>query len=567
MAPMRRHAKRLAKSLTLPLVAVLALAACTPAPRLVETSVTSPVPDPVDTGELVVGVSSVAGGYNPHHISDQSAITTALANLVLPSVFRPGADGIPRLDTNLMSSAAVTSSDPYTVTYRIRSDASWSDTAPVAAEDFVYLWREITASTGAIDAAGYRLITDIKARDAGKVVEVVFAEPYPGWRSLFTSLLPAHLLKDAPGGWDGALQSNFPATAGPYSVRALDTDRGEVVLERSDRYWEDPATLDRIVLRRADQSGIVEALEAGHDQLALARMDSVGANLVDDLPTITTETVARPTVTTLAVRPNRPQLTQLAVREAIIAALDREQLVTVGTGNGPAARLRADAQVLAPTLPGYSRTIPASRRHDPAQVSRLLGQAGYTRTATGWTRAGQPLDLIIGAPEEREQAQQIAEEVARQLIAAGIGAEVVTPPADELYAQLYRPETADAEGDGETVDLAVIAQPVGGDQATVLATNFGCAEQADGRLPVAANPLGFCDAGVQPTMEAALTGALSVTDALAAVEPVLWNAAVSVPLFQQAETLAVRPEVSGVTPGPPLAGPFAGAADWRRTVG
>lgn len=551
---------------------MLALAACTPAPRLVDAPVTSPVPDQVDTGELVVGVSSVAGGYNPHHISDQSAITTALANLVLPSVFRPGPDGVPRLDSNLMSSAAVTSSDPYTVTYRIRADASWSDTAPVAAEDFVYLWREITESTGAIDAAGYRLITDINARDAGKVVEVVFAEPYPGWRSLFNSLLPAHLLKDAPGGWDGALQTNFPATAGPYSVRALDTERGEVVLERNDRYWEEPATLDRIVLRRADQRGIFEALEAGHDQLALARMDSVGANLVEGLtPAVTTQTVARPTVTTLAIRPNRPLLTQLAVREAVIAALDRDHLVTVGTGNGPAARLRADAQVLAPTLPGYRRTIPANRRHDPAQVSRLLGQAGYTRTATGWIRDGQPLDLVIGAPEEREQAQQIAEEVARQLIAAGIGAEVVTPPADELYGQLYSTQTPGAEGEedpGNTVDLAVIAQPVGGDQATVLATNFGCAaEPEDGQLPVAANPLGFCDAGVQPAMEAALTGALSVTDALAAVEPVLWAAAVSLPLFQEAETLAVRPEVSGVTVGPPLAGPFAGAATWRRTAG
>jgi hypothetical protein len=84
--------------------------------------------------------------------------------------------------------------------------------------------------------------------------------------------------------------------------------------------------------------------------------------------------------------------------------------------------------------------------------------------------------------------------------------------------------------------------------------------------PVAANPLGYCDAGLQATMDATLTGALSVTDALAAVEPALWQAAVSVPLFQEADTLAVRPEVSGVSVGPPLAGPFADAATWTRTA-
>jgi ABC-type transport system substrate-binding protein len=577
------------------LLIVLALAACTPAPRLVETPVTSPVPDKVDTGEVVVGVSSIVGGYNPHHVSDQSVVTTALANLVLPSVFRPGPDGIPRLDSTLMSSASVTSYDPYTVTYRIRSDASWSDTAPVAAEDFVYLWQQIIDSPGSIDAAGYRLIDDITARDAGKVVEVVFTKPYPGWRSLFTSLLPAHLLKDAPGGWDDALQTNFPAAGGPYVVKALDTDRGEVVLERNDRYWEEPATLDRIVLRRAEPSGIVSALDAGHDQLALARMDTEAVTQIAALsPPVPTQTVARPTITTLAVRPSRPQLTEPVVREAILAAVDRDRLVTIGTGNDPGvdpgAALRADAQVLAPSLPGYRKTIPPTRRYNLAEVTRLLTQAGYTRTARGWMREGQPLDLVIGAPEERDPAKHVAEEVARQLGAAGIPTKVVTPSADELYAQLYANKAQGSDGepddngddensddensddettvDSSTVDLAVIAQPVGGDQATVLATNVGCATGAeDGQPARAANPLGFCDPGVQPTLEAALTGALSVTDALAVAEPVLWNAAVSLPLYQDAETLAVRQEMSNVAIGPPLVGPFAGAVTWQRAAG
>ncbi|OLF07276.1 peptide ABC transporter substrate-binding protein [Actinophytocola xinjiangensis] len=548
---------------------VLTLAACTPAPRLVDTPVTSPVPEKVDTGELVVGVSSVAGGYNPHHLSDQSVVTTALANLVLPSVFRPGADGTPRLDDTLMSSASVTDYDPYTVTYRIRSDASWSDTAPIAAEDFVYLWQEIIDSTGAIDAAGYRLISDITARDAGKVVEVVFTDPYPGWRSLFTSLLPAHLLKDAPGGWDGALQTNFPATAGPYAVKALDTDRGEVVLERNDRYWEEPPKLDRIVLRRADNSGIVDALEAGHDQLALARLDAVSAGEIARIaPPVPVQTAARPSVLTLAVRPDRPQLTERTVRAAVIAALDRDQLVTVGTAGGPGVELRSDAQVLAPALPGYRATQPASRRHSPADVVTLLGRSGYTRTATGWTREGQPLDLVVGAPAERETAQLVAREVARQLAAVGIAARVVTPPADELYAQLSGAQTDGEEPvDGDTVDLAVISRPVNGDQATVLASNFGCAPAQDGQGPSPANVFGLCDPGVQPTMDAALTGALSVTDALAAIEPLLWDTAVALPLYQESETLAVRPEVSGVAVGPPLVGPFAGAASWQRAAG
>jgi ABC-type transport system substrate-binding protein len=541
-------------------VAIAVLAGCTPAPRYADKPISSPVNTPVDTGEVVVGVDSIAGGYNPHNFADQSAITTALSTLLLPSVFRPGPDGTPRLDRTLMTSASVTRTEPYTVSYQIRADASWSDAAPVAAEDFVYLRDQMTSQPGVIDSAGYRLISDINARDAGKVVEVTFSKPYPGWRTLFDNLLPAHILKDAPGGWPGALQSNFPAAAGPFIVKTLDNDRGEVALERNDRYWEQPATLDRIVLRRTEQDVLVDALEQGHDQMALVRTDSVGAKTLGDLgPGITTSTVARPSVSTVYLRPTQ-QLTDLPVRQALVAMLDRTQLTTVGTGNGPAAQLRADAQVLAPTAPGYRATKPGNITTNPTSAQNLLTGAGYTRTSAGWARDGRPLELVIGAAQERPADLRIAKDVQRQLAAGGVSAEVTELPGRQLYQRLYATDGAAAGGD---IDIAVTSRPAGGDPATMLATNFGC---VTGETPlVPANPAGHCDPAVQATIDAALTGSLSVTEALSSVEPALWRAAVAIPLYQEADVLAVRGELTGVSAGAGFAGPFAGAAFWKRS--
>lgn len=543
------------RKLLLAFVALVALAGCTPAPRLVETPVSSPVSTPVDTGEVVVGVDSIAGGYNPHNLADQSAITTALSTMMLPSVFRPGPDGTPALDLNLMTSAAVTKSAPYTVTYQIRADASWSDAAPVAAEDFVYLREQLTTQPGVLDAAGYRLIEDINARDAGKTVEVVFSKPYPGWRQLFSGLLPAHLLKDAPGGWAGALQNNFPAAAGPFTVKTLDNDRGEVALERNDRYWGEPATLDRIVLRRAEQPALVAALDAGHDQMALVRTDSVGAELLGDLaPAVSTTTVARPSVTTVLMRPSSQQLADLPVRQALMALLDRAQLITVGTGNGPAASLRADAQVLAPTSTGYAPTMPGDLTHNPTLAETLLTGAGYVRTTAGWARDGRPLRVVIGASSERPVDERVARDVQGQLAAAGVSAEVALLSGPALYS----PAAPDAP------DIVVVSRPVAGDPATTLASNYGCVSTSAGLTP--ANPVGYCDAGVAPTVDAALTGSLSVSDALVSVEPALWRAAVALPLYQDADVLVVRKEVSGVSAGVGFAGPFAAAAFWSRTA-
>ena len=560
MAGFRGGEVKLLRKVLLAFVTLVAVAGCTPAPRLVDAPLSSPANTPVDTGEVVVGVDTIAGGYNPHNFADQSAITTALSTLLLPSVFRPGPDGTPRLDRTLMTSAAVTKSDPYTVTYQIRADASWSDAAPVAAEDFVYLRDQMTSQPGVVDSAGYRLISDINARDGGKVVEVVFSEPYPGWRTLFDNLLPAHILKDAPGGWNGALQANFPATAGPFTVKTLDNDRGEVVLERNDRYWEQPATLDRIVLRRTEQDTLVDALEQGHDQMALVRTDSVGAKTIGDLaPLVATSTVARPSVTTVYLRPSQ-QLTDLPVRQALVAMLDRAQLITVGTGNGPAAQLRADAQVLAPTAPGYKPTKPGNITFNPTAGETLLTGAGYTRTSAGWARDGRPLELVIGAAEERPADARIAKDVQRQLAAAGVSAEVAELPGRELYQRLYATGGTEA---GAVVDIAVTSRPTGGDPATMLATGFGCVTGTTPPQPV--NPAGYCDVAIQPTIDAALTGSLSVSEALTSVEPALWRASIAIPLYQEADVLAVRDELSGVSAGAGFAGPFAGAAFWKRS--
>jgi ABC-type transport system substrate-binding protein len=554
-----------------PLALLTLLAGCTnaPPPPLVTTPVATSTPNrPAAKGEVVVGVDSVAGGFNPHKLADQSAVTTALANLLLPSVFRPAPDGTPTLDLTLMVSAEVTKAEPYTVTYQIRPEASWADNAPIAAEDFVFLWQQLRNATDAIDGAGYRLISNITARDTGKTVEVTFSKPYPGWRSLWSGLVPAHLLKDAPGGWASALRDSFPTTGGPFSIKTLDRDRGEIVLERNDRYWEQPPTPDRIVLRRADQSGVIDALTAGHDQLSLSQLDAVGTSRFRELAQpLTVSTVPRPSVVTLLLRPVGPDLATQGVRLGVVALLNREPLITIGTGNGPAAALQADAQVLAPSVPGYVSTIPSTRspaKPDPDEASRQLTNAGYSKVSGSWTRAGRQLSLVIAAPTERPSYLSVANEIARQLTAEGVQTKVLPLTANELIAQLSaQPQQS---GGAEQINLVVTAQPAGGDPATVMATNFGCVSKPDSSATVPLSATGSCDAAIQPTLDAALTGAVSLPDALSIVEPEIWREAVSIPLYQEADSLAVRPEMSGVSTGPPLAGPFAGAPSWRKTV-
>jgi len=275
------------------------------------------------------------------------------------------------------------------------------------------------------------------------------------------------------------------------------------------------------------------------------------------------------------LRPGSPQLADQSVREAVAAAVDRPALIATGSGGGPSAGLAANSLVTAPSQPGYVASMPGNAPGavpNPAAVPGLLAQAGYVHTGTGWTRAGHQLSLVIGAPNGREPYVAIANQLRAQLVAAGIPATVVTPEPTQLYEQLLNPASVGTNGgpNGGTapIDILVGPQPAGHDSATDLASWFGCAAaSAAGATPVSAGPLSWCDAAIQPTVDAALTGELPWSDALARVEPVLWSLAVEIPLFQVSDELAVGPQVSGVDSGPPLAGPFFGAATWNRTNG
>ena len=559
------------------LVALLSLVtACTnaPPPPLVEP--TSPAPEtssssdqPMPT-EVVVGVDRLEGGFNPHTLADLSPTSSALSSLMLPSVFRPAADGSLQLDTTLMESAEVVpGTEKFTVRYRIRKEAGWSDGAPIAAEDFVYLWEQLRSQPGVADPAGYQLIEDVASRQAGKTVEVTFAKPFPGWQTLFTNLLPAHLLRDAPRGWSTALDDGYPASGGPFAIRQVDLDRGEIILERNERWWGTPAVSDRIVFRASDKSGQISALRSGDSHLAVFGADGATMNSLRELgDQVQLLTVPRPATMELLLRPNSPQLSDVRVREAVLSAVDRDALIEAGTGGGPADQLQAHAQVLAPSERGYTPTEPAGAypgRPDPARVDRLLREAGYERTAGVWMRDGRPLNLLIAAPFKHEQYVRIAETMARQLRDQGIEATVTTPTGDQLFGELL-PAGPDDPVEAASVDLAIAPRPAGGDPAAMMAAGFGCpGVDPDSERAFPYNPAGFCDPLLQPTIDAAITGRMPFAEASARVESAVWDQAIALPLYQQAQVLALRRDVTGVQPGNGFAGPFSNAAQWLGT--
>ena len=567
------------------LIAGAAIAACAPqppplgAPRATMSSVSPPL-----VKEVVLGVDRLTGGFNPHTLADLTPVSEAVAGLLLPSAFHQTPTGQWVLDHTLLTSAEVTSTAPFAVTYRIRRNAQWSDITPIGAEDFGYLAEQMRSQPGVVDSAGYQLIDQVISRDGGKTAEVVFTRPYAGWRTLFRDLLPAHLLKDAPGGWSKALNAGLPVSGGPFTMTSVDRSRGEIVLERNDRYWDTPTQVGRIRLRQGSEAAVVEALRTGGMQGALfGRPNAITASLLRAANLGVSPTVVpQPVLASVLLRPASRVLSDQRMRTAVAAVLDRASLIATGVGSGPSAALRADSEVLAPSAPGYHPTAPATGvpvAPDPDVARRLLTDAGYTRGPAGWQRAGQPLRLVVAAPASREPYGTLAARVVDQLRTAGIDAELREVDADELFGTLLGPspdagvavsprggtaQTPPASVATPDVDIAVLAQPAAGHPATELESWYGCPLVVPARLaPAPPNPAQFCDLTLQPMIEQALTRDDPAGPVPATVETALWDRAVTIPLYQPTSLLITTGQLPDVAPGTPLEGPLDGAARWQ----
>ncbi|MBX8692123.1 ABC transporter family substrate-binding protein [Mycobacterium sp. 20091114027_K0903767] len=600
--PLRRARLTIGALVSVP---ALLFSACTvsppPAPQSTETTETTP-PPPVKATQIIMAIDSIGPGFNPHLLSDQSPVNAAVASMVLPSSFRPVPDpksptgSTWELDPTLLESAEVTSENPFTVTYKIRPEAQWTDNAPIAADDYWYLWRQMVSQPGVVDPAGYDLITGVQSVEGGKQAVVTFSQPYPAWRELFNDILPAHIVKDIPGGFGAGLARAMPVTGGQFRVESIDPQRDEILLARNDRYWSVPAKPDLVLFRRGGApAALADSIRNGDTQVAQVHGGAATFAQLSAIPDVRTARIVTPRVMQLTLRGQQPTLEQAQVRKAILGLIDVDLLASVGAGDDNTVTL-AQAQVRSPSDPGYVPTAPPAMSREAALD--LLRGAGYQiepatePPAPGAppapdngrqriTKDGAPLTLVLGVASNDPTSVAVANTAADQLRNVGIDASVLALDPVALYGDALT---------NNRVDAVVGWHQAGGDLATSLASRYGCraleatavstavpgvapspsspkpttsAAPPPVTTPTSAQPIpapdsgelvqapsnitGICDHSIQPRIDAALDGSQNIAEVIQAVEPKLWNMSTVLPILQDTTIVAAGPSVQNVS--------------------
>ena len=583
-----------------------------------ETEEPGTVPDELRT--VTVGLDSIPGDLNPHLIGSRSLATSVVAQLTLPSAFTVPAGSATgastELNTDLLESVKITEGTevaPTKVRYVLRPDAQWSDGTPVTGADFDYLHQQITGRSGVVDPAGYAMIDKLSVSAGGRTVDVTFTGPDPDWRELFANLLPSHIYRTEDRSFDSMMSGVPAASGGIFRVRGVDTARGEIRLDRNQRYWgETPARTDSIVLSAVpDSRTATQMLRTGQLQMLLTGEQGVTTESLAAVPGLRVREMTRRPDLVMTLNTTAPRMASLTNRTRVTDALDADALARILTQD-PSA-----------TAPGAG--VAADDGGETGSTGSGTGRDGSPATPALPTVGGELTPLRIGADSGDATAVEAARRVVDQLTGAGIAAEPVIRSSADLYGSFLpagevdaviawqeTPETLSelrSRYGCDTTDRSVSRPSTGLPSVTAVPTSESRSTEttkstestapmepmettesgeptesaAEGENAAASgrtvNTSGLCSAEIDGIIDAALLsveglsedGVSSLVDAtVERVSDAVAEQRIDVPLTEDRRVIAAGPDLVG--PEPRLAdwpldrdtGPLASAATWRR---
>ena len=320
------------------------------------------------------------------------------------------------------------SPDGKTIVYHLKAGVRFADGTPLTSKDVEFTYRAILDPRNPVlSQDAYRRVERLDAPNPSTVVIHLKKRWNAAVAELFAQadfafgILPAHAFKSTDvthGAWN-----QLPFGTGPF--RVVRWERGNRIVLEPNPYYRPPPKLRRIVFvlipsiqaaQVALRSGGVDVAEIDPSAPAQAR-DVAGAHLL-----------VTPVngLYMLGLQVTNPPTDDAAVRRAIAAAIDRNEIVRGRNG----ALTPADSFL--PPVFAWHDPAPAAIASRPALVENVLSADGWTRRGGWWMKGGRKLEITIAFEAERGSWMEVVEQA--ELERAGIGASLKPFPASQSNA-------------------------------------------------------------------------------------------------------------------------------------
>ena len=289
------------------------------------------------------------------------------------------------------------SDDGLTYTFALRQGVRFHDGTPFDAEAVRFTFER---ALGRVDEQASRYETLMTQLDEVEVVDqhtVAFhlSGTYAPFLNNMAHMGHAILSPDAVQG-DGDF-GRQPVGTGPFRFGSWRSGQ-QIELVRNDDYWREPARLDGVVMRFIpDASTRLVSLEAGELDVVLGVPEADFGRL-SDTPGLRTNQADTLRTVFLWFNPSIAPFDDVAVRQAVVSAVDREGIAAaILEGlHRPATR-----PTFAPGVFGVSETV-TPYEFDTEAAALILDQAGWEPGPDGVrSKDGQRLEFTLYTTQNR----------------------------------------------------------------------------------------------------------------------------------------------------------------------
>ncbi len=275
-----------------------------------------------------------------------------------------------------------------TFRFTLRDDVTYSDGRPLQAEDV----KAAIDYTVKEPAVGFSFL----GKDSATVVDEGTVDITPEQRNLRLVEQINHPTYAIISPKDDPLHDINVTCTGPFEVASY-TPEAELVVERNEKYWGEPAKLDKITFRFfPDDTTRVLALQNGEVDV----INDVPQGVLSDVEGMEGVAVQKGPVGNVHLmyvarrdaKGNPKLLADPNLRRAVAAAIDTSAYV-----NGVLAGNAEEVDTVAPpAVLGEFADMVKGVDYDPEEAARLLDEAGWTREGDSIrTKDGEPLKLSI----------------------------------------------------------------------------------------------------------------------------------------------------------------------------
>ncbi len=225
----------------------------------------------------------------------------------------------------------------------------------------------------------------------------------------------------------------------PFKVGDIDVTAKTVTLVRNERWWGNPAKLDRIVFRVIDPDAQIDAIANGEIDAMDVGPDVNKFNRAKEIEGTEIRMAGGPNFRHLTINGTGPILKDVRVRKAMAMAISRQAIARALLAPLGIAAEPLNNHIFMSNQEGYRDNSGEVGHYDPERARQLLDEAGWKLDGNVRKKDGQPLEITAIIPSAVNTSRQETELMQNMLAQVGIRLLINTVPSPDFFNKYITP--------------------------------------------------------------------------------------------------------------------------------